>query len=155
MSRRLTEGFTLVEILIALAVLASALSATAHALGSAVDTTAALRERTLARWVAEDRLTELELRSEWPALDPKEGDATMGGRRFHWVQETGVTPVTRLRRVEMSVMLPGAKVALARLTGFVEQTGSSVTSSTASQTGDLSQMGNAPTAPSSQTESQK
>ena len=155
MSRRSTVGFTLVEILIALAVLAIALTAAAHALGSAVDTTVALRERVLARWVAEDRLTELELKSEWPALDTKEGDATMGGRRFHWVQETGVTPVTRLRRVEMSVMLPGAKVALARLTGFVEQTGSSVTSSTASQTGDLSQMGNAPTAPSSQTESQK
>jgi general secretion pathway protein I len=152
---RTTLGFTLVEILVALAVLAIALTATAHALGSAVDTTAALRERVLARWVAEDRLTELELKSEWPALDTKEGDATMGGRRFHWVQETGVTPVTRLRRVEVSVMLPGAKVPLARLTGFVEQTGSSVTSSTASQTGDLSQMGNAPTTPSPQTETQK
>lgn len=154
-SRNGTSGFTLVEILVALAVLAIALTATAHALGNAVDTTAALRERVLARWVAEDRLTELELKSEWPALDTKEGDATMGGRRFHWVQETGVTPVTRLRRVEVSVMLPGAKVPLARLTGFVEQTGSSVTTSSPSQTGDLSQMGNAPTAPSPQTESQK
>ena len=150
-----TAGFTLVEILIALAVLAIALTATAHALGSAVDTTSALRERTLARWVAEDRLTELELRGEWPALDTKEGDATMGGRGFHWVQETGVTPVTRLRRVEVSVILPGAKVALARLTGFVEQSGNSVTTSTASQTGDLSQMGNAATAPSPQAETQK
>jgi len=150
-----TSGFTLVEILVALAVLAIALTATAHALGSAVDTTSALRERMLARWVAEDRLTELELRGEWPALDTKEGDAIMGGRKFHWVQDTGVTPVTRLRRVEVSVMLPGAKVALARLTGFVEQTGTSVTSSTASQTGDLSQMGNTSTAPASQTESQK
>ena len=149
-----TSGFTLVEILVALAVLAIGVMAAWSALGNATDTTAALRERTLARWIAEDRLTELELRSEWPALDTKEGDATMGGRRFHWVQETGVTPVTRLRRVEVSVMLPGEKVALARLTGFVEQTGASVTSSTASQTGDLSQMGNTPTVPS-QTESQK
>lgn len=153
-SRTGTSGFTLVEILVALAVLAIALTATAHALGSAIDTTSALRERTLARWVAEDRLTELELKNEWPALDTKEGDATMGGRKFHWVQETGVTPVTRLRRVEVSVMLPGAKVPLARLTGFVEQTRNSVTTSTASQTGDLSQMGNVP-APSLQTETQK
>lgn len=153
-SRTGTSGFTLVEILVALAVLAIALTATAHALGSAIDTTSALRERTLARWVAEDRLTELELKSEWPALDTKEGDATMGGRKFHWVQETGVTPVTRLRRIEVSVMLPGAKVPLARLTGFVEQTRNSVTTTTASQTGDLSQMGNAPT-PSPQGETQK
>lgn len=155
MSHRSAAGFTLVEILVALAVLAIALTAAAHSLGAAVDTTVALRERMLARWVAEDRLTELELKSEWPALDTKEGDATMGGRRFHWAQETGVTPVTRLRRVEVSVMLPGVKVPLVRLTGFVEQTGSSVTTSSASQTGDLSQMGNAPTAPSTQTETQK
>ena len=142
--RAAAPGFTLVEILVALAVLAIALTAAAHSLGSAADTTAALRERTLARWVAEDKLAELELRREWPALDTKEGDAEMGGRKFHWIQETGVTPVTRMRRVELSVLLPGAKVPLAHLTGFLEQTGTSVTTSTASQTGNLSQMGDLP-----------
>src|SRR5205814_721245 len=73
-------GFTLVEILVALAVLAIALTATARSLGGALYTTAALRDRTLARWVAEDRLAEIELRREWPDLDVKEGDADMGGR---------------------------------------------------------------------------
>jgi len=138
------NGFTLVEILVALAVLAIALTAAAHALGSAADTTGELRLRMLARWVAEDRLAGLELRNEWPALDTKEGDAEMGGRKFHWIQETGVTPVTKMRRVELSVLLPGSKVPLVRLTGFVEQTASSVTSSTASQTGNLTTMGEPP-----------
>lgn len=144
MSRRASAGFTLVEILVALAVLAIALTATARALGNAVDTTASLRERTLARWVAEDRLAEIELKNEWPVLDTKEGDATMGGRKFHWIQETGVTPVAKLRRVVVGVVLPGGNVPLVSLTGFVEQTAASVTSTTASQTGDLSQMGNTP-----------
>ena len=144
-------GFTLVEILVALAVLAIALTAAAHALGNAADTTAALRERMLARWVAEDKLAELELRREWPALDTKEGDAEMGGRKFHWIQDTGVTPVTRMRRVEVSVLLPGAKVPLTRLTGFIEQTGASVTSSPTSQTGNLQQMGELPTGPQTET----
>ena len=142
--RSRAPGFTLIEILVALAVLAIALTAAAHSVGSAVDTTVALRERMLARWVAEDRMADLELRGEWPALDTRAGDAEMGGRKFHWVQETGVTPFAKMRRVEVSVMLPGGKVALARLTGFVEQTATSVTSSTVSQTGDLSQMGNTP-----------
>lgn len=144
MTRSRASGFTLIEILVALAVLAIALTAAAHSVGSAVDTTVALRERMLARWVAEDRMAELELRGEWPALDTREGDAEMGGRKFHWVQETGVTPVAKMRRVEVSVMLPGVKVALVRLTGFVEQTTTSITNSTVSQTGDLSQMGNTP-----------
>jgi general secretion pathway protein I len=114
-------GFTLVEILVALAVLAIALTATARSLGGALDTTAALRDRTLARWVAEDRLAEIELRREWPDLDVKEGDADMGGRSFHWSQETGVTPAARMRRVEVSVFLAGTASPLAKLTGFVEQ----------------------------------
>ena len=114
-------GFTLVEILVALAVLAIALTATARSLGGALDTTAALRDRTLARWVAEDRLAEIELRREWPDLDVKEGDADMGGRAFHWRQETGVTPAARMRRIELSVFLAGTDSPLAKLTGFVEQ----------------------------------
>jgi len=72
--------------------------------------------------VAEDRLAELELRREWPALDVKEGDADMGGRAFRWRQETGVTPAARMRRVEVSVFLKGDDSTLAKLTGFVEQT---------------------------------
>ena len=132
-------GFTLVEILVALAVLAIALTAAARSVGAAVDTTAALRERMLARWVAEDKLADLELRGVWPALDTTEGDADMGGRKFHWVQETGVTPYARMRRVEVSVMPAGGKVGLVRLTGFVEQTGTQFTSSNPS--GGPSQMG--------------
>jgi general secretion pathway protein I len=121
-ARRAAEGFTLVEILVALAVLAIALTATARSLGAAIDTTAALRDRTLARWVAEDRLAELELGQEWPALDVKEGDADMGGHAFHWRQETGVTPAPRMRRVEVSVFLKGTDSTLSKMTGFLEQT---------------------------------
>jgi len=116
------SGFTLVEILVALLVLAIALAATARSLGAAIDTTGALRDRALARWVAEDRLTELELSGEWPALEVKEGKATMAEREFVWRRETSATPYARMRRVELSVLLAGADAPIARLTGFVEQT---------------------------------
>ena len=137
---RRAGGFTLVEILVALAVLAIALTATARSLGAALDTTAALRDRTLARWVAEDRLSEIELRREWPALDVKEGDTDMGGRAFHWLQQTGVTPAARMRRVEVSVFLKGTDSTLAKVTGFVEQIGTQ----TGQQSGPGPQTGSQP-----------
>ena len=115
------RGFTLLEILVALAVLAIALAATARSMGAAIDTTVALRDRTLARWVAEDRLAQLELGREWPALDTKEGDADMGGRAFRWRQQTSASPVARMRRVEVSVFQPETDSPLARMTGFLEQ----------------------------------
>ena len=118
---RPSRGFTLLEILVALAVLAIALAATARSMGAAIDTTAALRDRTLARWVAEDRLAQLKLGREWPALDTKEGDADMGGRAFRWRQQTSASPVARMRRVEVSVFQPGTDSPLARMTGFLEQ----------------------------------
>jgi general secretion pathway protein I len=153
---RHAAGFTLVEILVALAVVAIALTAAAYSLGAAVDTTAALRERMLARWVAEDKLADLELKAVWPALDTTEGDAEMGGRKFHWVQETGVTPLARMRRVELSVMLLGTKFPLAHLTGFVEQTGTSVASAPPPQTQTgTSQMGMSDLSNASQQETPK
>ena len=118
---RPSRGFTLLEILVALAVLAIALTAAARSMGAAIDTTAALRDRTLARWVAEDRLAQLELGREWPALDTKEGDADMGGRAFRWRQQTSASPVARMRRVEVSVFQPETDSPLARMTGFLEQ----------------------------------
>jgi len=114
-------GFTLIEILVALFVLAIALVATGRSLGVATDTTAALRDRALARWVAEDHLTNLELLRAWPALDVKEGDAEMGGRPFHWSEATTSTPAARMRRVDVSVFLPGTKSPIVSLSGFLEQ----------------------------------
>jgi len=119
--RNAARGFTLIEILVALLVLAIALTATARSLGAAIDTTAALRDRALARWIAEDHLTALELQRAWPELDTKEGDAEMGGHAFRWREETTPTPAARMRRVEVSVLLPGTNSPLVRVSGFLEQ----------------------------------
>jgi len=115
------RGFTLIEILVALFILAVALAAAIRTVGASIDTTAALRDRTLAHWVAEDRLAWHEWRHDWPSIDTYDGDAEMGGTAFRWREQVSATPVARMRRIEVSVFLPGTDTALADMTGFVEQ----------------------------------
>ncbi len=60
-------GFTLLETLVALAILAIALSAAFRAMGVAAQSSGELRERLVGDWIAENRLAELRATQAWPA----------------------------------------------------------------------------------------
>lgn len=79
------RGFTLLEVLVALAVLALALSAGIKGAGSNVENTAYLRDRTLAHWVAMNKMTELDVFQKYPAPDNTErGTSVLAGHEWHW-----------------------------------------------------------------------
>jgi general secretion pathway protein I len=115
------HGFTLLEILVALAVLAIALTAAIRVLGQSIDTAAALRERTLAQWVAEDRLARHVLNHSFPSIDTTTGTAEMGGTTWRWSEQVSATPVPRLRRIDVSVSPPDKPDPIVLLTGFVRE----------------------------------
>ena len=73
-------GFTLLEVLVALAVLAIGLGAIITAAGQSAGNVSYLRDRTLAAWVAENKLNELLLAQAWPKLSNIQGTAVMAGR---------------------------------------------------------------------------
>jgi general secretion pathway protein I len=121
-STLLTAGFTLVEVLVALAVLTIALAAVMRALSQSIDTSAALRDRTLAMWVAQNRLTTHQVTRDFPALDTTEGDAEMAGRSWHWREQ--VTPAPgepAMRQIHIEVRAASGPQPLARLIGFLSQ----------------------------------
>jgi general secretion pathway protein I len=116
----MSRGFTLIEVMVALVVLAVALAAVIRLLGQSADGAMALRDRTLARWVAEDRLTRHALMRDWPAIDNIEGEAEMGGRTFKWREQVSATQVERLRRIDVTVLdEKGASLVL--MTGFASR----------------------------------
>lgn len=120
MSARAQRGFTLVEVLVALVVLALALAAASRAAALMAESSAALRERLLASWVAQNRLAELQARRAWPSPGRHEGEAEQAGIRLLWRETVSTTPNPAFRRVEISVLRAGAgEHVLAQLTGYL------------------------------------
>lgn len=120
---RFAGGFTLVEVLIAVAVLAIAMAAIISAMARQADNAGYLRQKTIALWVAHNRLTELQLKPEWPAIGRADGKMEMSGLEWRW--ETTVTQAPgqkKLRRIDIKVRAPGQKEkegSLAQLTTFI------------------------------------
>ena len=119
MSRRQQFGFTLVEVLVALAVVAIAFTAILTAMAHAIDVTTNLRERNLALWVAQNRWVQHRLTGEWPAADTKTGTADMGGREWRWQEQVSTTGNEYLRRIEITVQRAEDEQVLALLEGLL------------------------------------
>jgi general secretion pathway protein I len=117
------RGFTLVEMLVAVAVLAIAMAAILTGMARHADNAGYLREKTVALWVAHNHLTELELQSGWPNVGKSDGEVEMAGKKWKWVAEVKKTSDDHLRRVDISVQGPGRKESLVSLSSFIADTG--------------------------------
>lgn len=117
---RRPRAFTLIEVLVALAILAVALTAGMRAVAQSADGATSLRMRTLALWVAQNRLAQAQLADPWPAGGTSSGDETQAGTRLFWRETVSDTPNPAFRRIEIVVTDPGVPdYALARLVGYI------------------------------------
>ena len=117
---RRTRAFTFVEVLVALAIVAVALAAGMRAVAQSADGAGALKARTLALWVAQNRLAQAQLADPKPARGVTEGDETQASMPFAWRQTVSDTPNPAFRKVDIVVADPAVPgYALARLTGYV------------------------------------
>jgi general secretion pathway protein I len=114
------RGFTLVEILVALAIVAIALTAGMRALTQAADGATALKARTLALWVAQNVLARAQLAMPSPSPGTSSGDESQAAAQFHWRATITATPNPAFRRIDIVVAAPDApEYALAQLTGYL------------------------------------
>ncbi len=116
-------GFTLIEVLVALAIVAIALMSALRAAGQGTNTVGELRSRLLAGWVAENLLAEHRARRDWLPLGIQRGSGREGGLDFTWREEVIATPNPSFRRVDVRVFATAEEShALAHLAGFVVYT---------------------------------
>lgn len=114
------RGFTLLEVLVALAILAVALAAALRATGLAAGQTEALRDRLGATWVAQNRVALHRAMHEWPSPGEYSGDAEQAGMRFAWQEVVSNTPNPAFRRIAVRVYAAQAPAeTLATLTAYL------------------------------------
>ncbi|MFT4171412.1 MAG: type II secretion system minor pseudopilin GspI [Rhodocyclaceae bacterium] len=117
--RRRSRGFTLLETLVALTILAIALAAAYRAIGVAAGQATEVQNRLLAEWIAQDRLAEHRAMDDFPAVGVKEGQVTQGGRIFRYREETTAMNNSLFRRMDVTVYLADSEGRLATLTGLL------------------------------------
>ncbi len=98
-------GFTLFEVMIALAIIAIALAAALRAASLGTDSAIELKTRTLAAWVAQNRMAEHAALADWPAIGNYTGIENQAGTDFIWRETVSATPGTNFRRLEIDVFL--------------------------------------------------
>jgi general secretion pathway protein I len=122
---RLQSGFTLIEVLVAVAVLAIGLGAIIAGMARYADNAGNLKQRTIAIFVAHNRLAEIELAPVFPAIGKSDGDEEMAGATWHWNAEVSGTADPNLRRVDIRVQAQGREGDVASLASFISSLGRS------------------------------
>lgn len=104
MIRRRTRGFTLLEVLIALAIVALSVGALLGAVTSSASNVSYIKDKTIAEWVALNRLTEMRIAQQMPQPGKRTGKTDMAGTRWQWESEVVELPVVKgMFRIDVHV----------------------------------------------------
>ena len=104
-----SRGFTLVEVLVALMIVALGLAALMVAVSGAARTSGYLRDKTLAQWIAMNRITEVRLNITQFAQNTDTGEVDFGNRKWHYDTRYFDTSVASMKRVVVRVYAGDAK----------------------------------------------
>ena len=115
LNRKDVDGFTMIEVLVALTIIAVALAASIRAVGSLATGEADLHRRLLAGWSADNALAQLHLARAWPEIGTQSFDCSQGNLQLICTENVSATPNPVFRRVEVSVTSPGLSGNLAQI----------------------------------------
>ena len=98
---RRARGFTLIEVLVALAIVTIGMAAVLEALTSSANVTLFLRHKTFAEWVALNQLERVRLSGQYPHNGTSTGKVKFAKNTWRWRQKVTNTPVPGVQRIEV------------------------------------------------------
>ena len=113
------SGFTLVEVLVALAIIAISIGASIRATSAALVNSGEIKDRTIARWAGRNELARLQTLQSLPAPGKLTGEVQQGNINLVWDAVIETTPNPNFRRVEIAVRRQDSAHSLATIQGFV------------------------------------
>ncbi|MGA8206028.1 MAG: type II secretion system minor pseudopilin GspI [Woeseiaceae bacterium] len=117
--RHRQAGFTLLEVMVALVVVALALTAVAASMSQMVDAAGTMRERTFASWIAQNKIAEMRLANVIPKVSETTGEVDYAGTTWGWRAVVSETGVENLFRLDVTVTHAGSDDAIRTETGFI------------------------------------
>jgi general secretion pathway protein I len=101
--RRALRGFTLIEVLVALAIVVIGMAAVMGAITSSAQTVSYMRDKTFAQWVAENQIATVRLSGQLVQAGNSDGDQDYAGTKWHWRQEVAATEIPGVMRIDVHV----------------------------------------------------
>lgn len=119
MRGRKSSGFTLLEVMVALAIVALTLLAIAGKMGRMLNASNTMRDYTYASWIAHNKITEMRLANVVPEVSSSSGEVQYAGVDWAWRAVVSETGVENLYRVDVTVSFPGSDPVMRPITGFI------------------------------------
>lgn len=113
------QGMTLLEVMLALVILATSGLAVMNAASEALKNQAYLQDKTLALWVASNRLVELKLEKQWPASSWQNDTEEFAGKTWYISYQTVQTGDNNFKALDVQVSSQEEGGALAYIRTYI------------------------------------